>query len=155
VSAVHGVPRAARRLALASAVVLASCSLAACTSPRNTLGTSTSPCFRALAVARDAVHDRGRFAGVRYFSAHDLARLLVEARPPIRGTSIAGPPRVGLCVVAYQDDFRPGEVELARAERPGPHRYALVVVRLHDVRVLVTLLVRRVPWRLTRVFPTH
>ena len=48
-------------LTIASAALLAGC-----TSPRNSLGTTDSRCFKVLPEARLAVRGRGRFSGVRY-----------------------------------------------------------------------------------------
>ena len=56
----------------ATGLVLAALLTAACAAPRNTLGTSASPCFRALPTAKAAVHNHGRFVGVRRVSRPSL-----------------------------------------------------------------------------------
>ena len=53
-----------------------------CAAPRNTLGTSASPCFRALPTAQAAVHHQGHFVGVRRMSRTRVADLLHTPPPP-------------------------------------------------------------------------
>ena len=71
-----------------AAVSLGWSGLSGCTAARDTLGTNSSPCFHALAIAADAVHDRGVFAGVRLVSASSLAKIhRVEAVAKARSTT--------------------------------------------------------------------
>jgi hypothetical protein len=128
-----------RRLTTTVALVLGlslSGALAGCTSARDTLGTSVSPCFKALAVASEAVHDRGTFEGVRLVSITSLghtARLRLSAR--------AGPSVHSVCVVSYKGTFRLDQVEkpVGRVPAGGVGRYAIVVVSKPQDKLIGTL----------------
>ncbi|HUZ20055.1 MAG TPA: hypothetical protein VMU75_05730 [Acidimicrobiales bacterium] len=128
--------------------------LGACTSPRNALGPSESPCFRVLARASAAVHHEGRYAGVRYLSVAELARALERSRPQL----VDVPPAVtksreGVCVVAYTGSFTSQYVE-AGWSVDSPHgRYAVVVVSVTGERVIATIVLQHAPVRFTRLFP--
>ena len=125
-----------------------------CTSPRNTLGTRESSCFKALPVARAAVHDRGRFAGVRYLTGDVLARALGALHPPERGVPHRTDSRhVGICVVAYAGHFDAAAVRDGRPAGARSGNLALVVVRARDERLLVTIVIEKAPVRLTRLYP--
>ena len=133
-----------RPLGAAGAAVLGVVLLSACTAPRNTLGTNSSPCFKAVPVATDAVHDRGKLSGVRLLKSKDLDRRphfrsLLEARAGTRVTTV--------CVVSFQ-----GQYTLAQVERPfgrspagGGGPVALVVVSTPANRLLGTLVLSHVP----------
>jgi hypothetical protein len=127
----RGTPRPTTRRAAAVAVLVL-CSflgstLAACTSARDTLGTNASQCFEALAIASDAVHDRGTFAGVRLLSA---AVLTADVHLRADLSAIAGSPVHDLCVVSYRGTFRSHQVErpLGSPVAGGVGHYAIVIV---------------------------
>jgi hypothetical protein len=145
-------------LAVASAaLVVAALGLAACTAPRNGLVPSGGSCFRVLAVAHAAVNDTGRFDGVRYLSPHDLVTALSEMRAtPYRRFAIPGVvrrERSAVCVVAYRGSFSTDGVALGwppgRRHRP----LAIVVVRIRDLRVLVTFVLDKPPLGFSRFLP--
>ncbi|HAM03031.1 MAG TPA: hypothetical protein DCQ30_12520, partial [Acidimicrobiaceae bacterium] len=78
---------------------------AGCTSPRNTLGTNSSQCYRAIPVATDAVGDRGSLVGARLESVgslHTRLHALLDARAPAVKT---------VCVVAFRGHFRTDQVK--------------------------------------------
>jgi hypothetical protein len=114
-----------------AAAVLA---LASCT-PRNSLGTGSTACIQAIPVAAAEVHHKGRPEGVRTVSAASLAKRIPEVAPLGKQT---------VCVVAFSDDFKPGDVTHAKVQRAG--RYALVVVDNHQ-RVVVSYVLDRLPLR--------
>jgi hypothetical protein len=128
---------------------------ASCTAPRDTLGSSVSPCFRALGVAEAAVEHKGYFAGVQHVSRDFLRRTLRGNRPK----AIALPPditkNVGpLCVVLYE-----GKFSFLRVEHPWPPgahegRFAIVTVELRHDHVEASILVERVPLQFTHLFAT-
>ena len=120
----------------AAGLVLAALLTAACAAPRNTLGTSASPCFRALPTAKAAVHNQGRFVGVRRVS-----RASVEKR-----FHAAPPPGKEFCVVGFSGLFRPDQVDKPVGTNPG--KYAVVVVTVRGTTAHQTFLVDRLPMRL-------
>ncbi len=133
--------RAVGALSVAAVAVVA---LSACTAPRNTLGTKSSACFRAVPVATDAVHDRGTLSGVRLLGSKDLDRRpgfrsLLEARAGKRVTSV--------CVVAFQGRFRLDQVQkpFGRAPASGNGSVALVFVSSPEEALIGTLVLSRVP----------
>ena len=117
-------------LLLASAVA----SLAACT-PRNSLGTGSTACIKAIPVAAAEVHHKGKPEGVRTVRAESLATRIPEVAP-------LG--RQDVCLVAFSNDFQPGDVTHAKAQRAG--RYALVVVDSHQ-NVVVAFVLDQLPLR--------
>jgi|GEM_PF-2989161 len=110
--------------------------LVACGSPRNTLNTATSQCFRALPLAKNTVNQRGKLVGVRSVLGTTLARELPEAEPLGRQR---------LCVVAFRGPYAAGEVPLAKP--PGPGTYALVAVDRKGTTVLASFVVNDLPLR--------
>lgn len=145
---------AASGAAAAAAVLLGAVVLGACTSPRNALGTQSSRCFQALPAARAAVHDKGRFVGVRYLSASALLRALRAHHPEL----VDVPRRLaayrdGVCVVGYTghyeaDDLVRGSDAIAET---GP--LAVVVVRPDNHRVLASFVLVHPPIGLSRETP--
>jgi hypothetical protein len=108
-----------------------------CAGARNSLNTTASPCFRALAAADDAVHRKGRLVGVRLVETEDLVHRVPEA---------AALGRQRLCGVAYRDDFTSGEVIGAEPGHTG--RYALVLVD-RSQRVIASFVLDELPMRFT------
>ncbi len=136
-----------RRPALAvAALALATSGLSGCTAARNTLGTNSSPCFHALALAADAVHDRGAFAGVRLLSAASLAKIpRVEAVAKARSST----PVHNVCLVAYRGDFRLTDVARPAGRTPpsGVGHFAVVVVSTPQNKLLATFVLQKEPVR--------
>jgi hypothetical protein len=118
-----------------AAVMVAVLLTAGCAAPRNTLGTSASACFRALPTARTAVHDRGRFLGVRRVSRSRFVKIFHADPPPGRE----------FCVVGFAGPYKPGEVDRAAPDAAG--RYALLVVTMRGTTLLRTFVVDRSPLR--------
>jgi hypothetical protein len=136
------------RLFRAALAVVASIALlvglGACAAGRGVLGTSTSPCFIALPVAKRAVEGRGSLAGIRLVDVSGLAagndrtlRTLLDSLP-VR-------PVHDVCLIAYTGGFRPGQVEMVGRNPQNPARFAIVVVTTPKPRLLGTILVRNVP----------
>ncbi|MDA8291277.1 MAG: hypothetical protein M0Z33_06300 [Actinomycetota bacterium] len=142
-----------RRAVAGLALVAAGLGVAACTSPRNALGTSTARCYEALPVGRGALRGQGRFTGVRYVTIGSLARSLQEMRPRV----VDLPTRVlhdraSVCVVAYSGHFTTARVERGWPVDAPSGRYALVVVRVPEDRLVATLVLDKVPLRFSRLF---
>ncbi len=141
-----GRPGWARRVVVVVAVALGSSWLSGCTSARDTLGTNSSPCFHALALAADAVHDRGKFAGVRLVSDTTLAKLhRVEAVLKQRSST----PLHNVCLVAYRGDYRSDQVERVAGKVPtsGTGHFAIVVVSTPQNDLLATFVLEKEPVR--------
>jgi hypothetical protein len=128
------VSTSARRAVCLAAVLAIGTS---CAGARNSLNTTASPCFRALAAADDAVHRKGRLVGVRLVETEDLAQKVPEA---------AALGHQKLCGVAYRDDFTSGEVSGATPGHTG--HYALVLVD-RSQRVIASFLLDELPIRFT------
>lgn len=143
---------AARRLGVGClAASLLALGLGGCVSPRNGLGTNSSQCFRALAVARADVGKKATFAGVRYLTASQLKGDLKRSR----SHTLAGLPAANhpICLVAYRGSF-----SVASVKNPWPPgrktgKLALVAVQQSNEHVVLTILLTRAPLRLTREFP--
>ena len=132
------------RLITISVVALGVSWLSGCTAARDTLGTNSSPCFHALALAADAVHDRGAFAGVRLVSDTSLAKL-DRMEPVIRARSLT--PLHSLCLVAYRGDFRLSGVTRPAGKMPssGVGHFAIVVVSTPQNELLATFVLEKEP----------
>ncbi len=139
-----------RALATLGAAVL-SAVLSGCVSPRNTLGTSSSPCYRAVPVASEAVHDRGRLAGVRLVGVRELDR-----HPRLRDLLVqrVGFPLHSVCVVSFHGQFRLDQVAstLGHAPHGGSGRVAIVVVTNPQNTLVGTFVMTREPLRLRHEF---
>jgi hypothetical protein len=123
-----------RRTIVAVLLAAALCSLAACMT-RNSLGTGSTACIKAIPVAAAEVHHKGKPEGVRTVRAASVAKRIPEVAP-------LG--RQDVCLVAFSDDFQPGDVTHAQVQRAG--RYALVCVDSRQ-RVVVSFVVDRLPLR--------
>lgn len=122
--------------AVVAVAVAAMAILAGCGGPRSSLNTDASVCFRSLAVAGDAVHHKGKLVGVRRVSAREFAAHMPEAKD-------VGPHPV--CVVAYQDDYRPGDVVGAQPAASG--RFAVVGVTTGTPSLVGARVTDRLPFR--------
>jgi hypothetical protein len=128
-----------RRTLVIVLLAAAVASLASCT-PRNSLGTGSTACIQAIPVAAAEVHHKGRPEGVRTARAASLAQRIPEVAPLGKQT---------VCLVAFSDDFRPGDVTHAKVQRAG--RYALVVVDSHQ-KVVAAFVLDRLPLRFRHQF---
>jgi hypothetical protein len=130
--------------AVALAVAGALGALGGCTSARNTLGTSSSPCFRAVPVASEAVNDRGTLAGIRLVGQKEI-----DSRRRLRELvqGVAGPAVHNVCVVSFHGQFRLDQVKKPFGTAPpgGSGPVALVVVSTPQNQLLGTLVVTHEP----------
>jgi hypothetical protein len=120
--------------------------VAGCTSARDTLGTNSSPCFKALALAADAVHDRGVFTGVRLVSESMLKKI-----PRVDGvlSSRSSTRLRNVCVVAYRGTYLSSQVERPAGRVPpsGVGHFAIVVVSTPQNVLLATFVLEKEPVR--------
>jgi hypothetical protein len=132
---------AAAGIGLAVGVV----ALGGCASAHNSLGTGSSTCFQALPSATQAVHGKGRFIGVRRVPLSQLRR--PPSTPPSSTSPEQSPnqSKRAVCVVAFQGNYGPGEVELETVQRSG--NYAIVVVGEHGGKPLRAFVTNRLPLR--------
>jgi hypothetical protein len=113
--------------------------VASCGGARNSLGTASSACFRALPPARDAVHRKGKLIGVRKINTRNLQkRLPANAR-------LAAVKSKELCAFAFRGTFEPADVPLATTPRSGS--YAIVGVTIGSRSVVAAFIVDRLPTR--------
>jgi hypothetical protein len=146
--------RGFRRLLVVAVVAIGTMSLSGCTAARDTLGTNSSPCFRALALAADAVHDRGTFTGVRLVSATALVKLhrldsVLLQRSSTRLRNV--------CLVSYRGTFRASEVSrpAGRAPSSGVGHFAVVVVSTPQNVLLATFVLEKEPVRFRHLALGH
>jgi hypothetical protein len=127
-----------RSAAVAGVLLVVLCT-AGCAAPRNTLGTSSSACFRALPTAKTAVHQKGRLVGVRRAHRSTVEQALPKAD---LGTGRE------YCVVGFSGPFKSTDVDRPAGGTEG--RYAVVVVTGRGTTALQTFLLDRLPLRLRR-----
>ena len=114
--------------------VLAAAVLTGCASPRNSLNTPASTCFRGLPAAAAAVDHQAKLIGVRRARRTELVGKVPQASR-IEPES--------LCVIAYRGPFAAGDVP--GADPPGPGEYAMVALDPHGSHILGTFVVDRLP----------
>jgi hypothetical protein len=139
-----------RRAAAAGAgLAVGVVALGGCASAHNSLGTGSSTCFQALPSATGAVHNKGRFIGVRRVALSQLRRPPPAApgqpstsQPPT--TLSPNDQKRAVCVVAFQGKFAPGDVAQA-APRSG--NYAIVVIGEHGGQPLRAFVTDKLPLR--------
>jgi hypothetical protein len=143
--------------------------LGGCASAHNSLGTGSSTCFQALPSATEAVHNKGRFLGVRRVMLSQLRRPPTTApgqpstaqpstsqpsttQPSTTQPSTTQPPTTlspkeakrSVCVVAFQGKFAPGDVAHAP---PRSGNYAVVVIGEHGGEPLRAFVTDTLPLR--------
>lgn len=133
--------------------------LGGCASAHNSLGTGSSTCFQALPSATQAVHNKGRFLGVRRVRLSQLRRPPTTAttqpstsQPSTTEPSTTQPPTTlspkeakrSVCVVAFQGKFAPGDVAQAP---PRSGNYAVVVIGEHGGEPLRAFVTDTLPLR--------
>jgi hypothetical protein len=129
------------RLALAAAMVAAAVLAGACGGPTPVVGNgSVSACYRAIPVGRTALHDpKARLIGV-----HHVPLDYVRSRlPAYARTELARENDTGVCVMAFQGSFAPGQVTLAPSGQHGP--YAVVVVSSRKLRLVAAVVLGHLP----------
>ena len=127
------------RRAAAAAVVAIALLVASCGGARNSLGTSASPCYRALPGAKEAVHGKGHLVGVRRVRTSTLQRRIPGDQ------QLAAVRERQLCVFAFHDDFHASDVPGATNQEHG--QYAVVALTLRNPRVVAAFLLDRLPTR--------
>ena len=129
--------------ATVGAVVLAVVVTGGCASPRNSLGTSSSPCYQALPVAEQAVHHTGTLSGIRL-----IGTKVLDTLPRLRATveSRGGTGVRNVCVVSFHGSFQRAAVQKPAGTHPsGP--YAIVVVTWPGNELLGTVILVHQPLR--------
>lgn len=142
----RGLRPSSLRMALGAMVLAAT--LTGCTSGHSVLGTTSSPCFKALPAATAAVHRRGTMLGVRSYPADVLIRIAPRLA---RNPQLVALGRQTVCVVAYRGDFQPGQVDKATTRHGG--RYALVIVDANNDEVVTSAILRFLPLRFRHLGP--
>jgi hypothetical protein len=142
--------RGVRVTGRATAVLVAAAVMAACGTSRNGLGTSSSPCYKAIPVVSDAVHDRGTLAGIRLFSGSQIdhyTRLLQVL------DAAAGHKVTQVCVASFHGQYTSADVSKPivspSAVRTG--KVAVVFVSYPDNKLLGTIVLSREPLPLRHV----
>lgn len=133
-----GRQRSSAWLLMALGLVLGTAA-SACASPRSVIGTTASPCYQAIPIARHAVGEHGRFVGVRHEKVAGMERRFRHVFLP----RPALPASADVCLVAYSGPYGPGSVRGAARSATG--RYAVVVVSRPSDHLVVTYLVDRLP----------
>jgi hypothetical protein len=123
------------------ALVVASALITSCgaTHPNVTNG-SVSVCFRAIPVAKAAVHEsQARLVGV-----HRLAVDTVRSKlPPSVSAELTAENDHVVCAVAFKGTFAPGQVDQAP---PGDHgTYAVVLVSSRHLRLVDSFVLDSLP----------
>jgi hypothetical protein len=133
-------PRLMGAVALGLAVAVG-VGLVGCGSPRTSLGTDASACFRALPVARQAVHEHGRLVGVLRVSA-EHARRIVPHEDTRSDSSV--------CLVGFHDSYDQNAVD--GVVRVDGSKFAIVAVALdRRPRRLGTVLTDQLPERFSHL----
>jgi hypothetical protein len=137
---------AMRRLLAIGVLAFGSLWLSGCTAARDTLGTDSSPCFRALAIGEDAVHDRGVFKGVRLLADNDVAKehrleTVLKERSSTRLHDV--------CLMDYSGSYRPSQVRRFAGKVPasGVGHFAIVAVSTPQNVLLATFVLEKEPVR--------
>jgi len=131
--------RRARRtsIAVAAAAVL----LASCGAPHPGLSNgSVSACYRAIPIARDAVHDgKATLIGVHRVPADRLKPHLPAAAQSV----LAGDDDATVCAVAFKGSFAAGQVQLAPTDEKGA--YAIVLITSRHLRLVASAVLAHLP----------
>ena len=143
-AAVAGVGRPRRRAgALLLMAALAASLAAGCGGARNALGTNASACFHDLPAAKSSVGGKGQLVGVRRVSTAGLRRRLPN-NPQLAETTAKD-----LCVFAFHDTYRPGDIPAAANTTPG--KYALVAVEFAHPKVVAVAVLDQLPTRFSHL----
>jgi hypothetical protein len=121
-------------------VTLLLLSITACGGARNTLGTPSSVCFKALPGAKDAVNQKGSLVGVRKIQALKLQRHL-----PQNHQLALIPSGESLCVFAFHGKYQPSDVPQAAPHPPGS--YAVVALTVKNPNVVAAIVLDQLPTR--------
>ncbi|HSS08494.1 MAG TPA: hypothetical protein VLL25_01320 [Acidimicrobiales bacterium] len=127
------------RARCAAALVAIAVLAGACGGARNSLGTTASPCFRAVPGAKEAVRSKGNLVGVRLVSTSTLQKRIPNDQ------QLAAVRDRQLCVFAFHDDYHAGDVPGATNQDHG--QYAVVALTIKSPKVVATFLLDRLPTR--------
>ena len=143
-------PLNGRPLSILGSALVAATALSGCVTARNALGTSSSPCFKAVPVASDAVHDDGTLAGIRLFSGSQIDRYL-HLRQVLEQS--AGGPVTQVCVASFHGQYSSSDVSkpFGRAATGGTGKVAVVFVAYPTNKLLGTIVLSREPLPLRHV----
>jgi hypothetical protein len=118
------------------ALVLASALITSCGATHTGVTNgSVSVCYRAIPVAKEAVHDnQARLVGVHRLQIDTVRSQL----PPSVSAELTAENDHVVCAVAFKGTFAPGQVDLAPPTDHGPYAVVLVSSRhLHLVNSFV------------------
>ncbi|MHB8439829.1 MAG: hypothetical protein ACYDD4_11810 [Acidimicrobiales bacterium] len=135
---------AGRTARCALAVAALAVTAAGCASPRNSLGTSSSPCYQALPVAISAIKSPGTLVGIRLLGQKQLSRLpRLEAVIDTR----AGRKVNNVCAVEFHGSFNSAIVEkpFGQAGSKSNRSYAVVLVATPSNKLLGTIVLAHQP----------
>jgi hypothetical protein len=120
--------------------LVAGCLLVGCSSARSDLGTSDSPCFRALPAASEAIHHRGALAGVQLFTLASLHRRTPQLYSALDSSA---QPTGQVCVIEYTGSFAESSVSRPFGSPSG--RLAVVVLQAPSNRLIGTVILDHPP----------
>jgi hypothetical protein len=132
---------ARRLLAAALPLGLGAALVASCGAPHPGISNgSVSACYRAIPVAKAAVHDRHAvMIGVHSLPVDKLRSHL----PPSAQTELASGDDTQICAVAFKGDFAAGQVDLAPSAEQGS--YAVVLVSSRNSRLVGSAVLTDLP----------
>ncbi len=128
------------RVALAAVLVLTVMGLAGCSSSPKLSNASVSVCFRAIPVGRSSLHSND----VRLVGVHELP--LGSVRLPLSSAekgALTADKDTAICALAFQGDFKAGQVELAPLTQAG--RFAVVLVSAKSLHVVASVVLSHIP----------
>jgi hypothetical protein len=146
------IPRLRRAARVLPALLLAGSLLAACSSARDSLGTSDESCYLALPTAKDAVgmpaHTHPHLEGVRRFTVADLKapapHLYAKLKDELSG-------KQAVCLVAYTGHFDASTVSKAFGRSSGS--LAVVAVTTPGNKLIGTLILAHLPVNFDHTHP--
>jgi hypothetical protein len=127
--------------AVAIAAIAALSLLSGCGGARNSLGTSSSACYRTIPPALGAIGRKGKLVGVRKIGTASLRTRLPADK------QLAAVKAKELCVLAFKGSYQPGDVPLAPNKKPGT--YAVVAVTIKNPMVVAAFVLDHLPARFT------
>ena len=106
---------------------------------------SVTVCYRAIPKAREALHaPDARLVGVHRLSVDEVSNRL---RPEL-AANLSVDDDASVCAVAFEGTFAAGQVDMAPVGQSG--HYAVVLVSSHNLQLLASVVVDRLPSGLGR-----
>ncbi len=130
----------------AAAALLALVVLTGCEKVTRSVGSSVSPCYRALPQAHQAVGGQGTFVDVTRIRGQrvlEFPRFRQAVEPAPTSTTVPGESR-DICVVVFKGTFDPARIPLLSTLTPSG-RYAIVVIPVRKLEVRRVFLTDRLP----------